>query len=109
MFVWLKDENHRVYEDNAGNRTSAPNYAKMWIKHEVTRETSRSYIVQRYGETKIPKNRDLIVGDWVAFSEGEVADFVYKHEHGYKIAEQVRLASPETLRRIAKLIGYESS
>lgn len=106
--IWVFDSNYRVYEDDAGNRTMSPNYRKQWRKCEVVGETSRSWIVRHYGELKVPKNRALITSGWVAFSEAEVDDMVFKHDHGYKIAEAVRSVNASTLRKVAELIGYKS-
>lgn len=107
MNVWIYDINHRVYEDDQGNKTTAPDYRKSWIKCEVIRETARSYVVRRYGEVKIPKNRESIVGDWVAFSEEELTDKIFKHDHAHKIAAKIQVLDAAKLRTVAELIGYE--
>jgi hypothetical protein len=104
--IWLKDENRRVYQDDQGNKTSTPNERHYWVECEVVSETSRSYIVKYRGETKVPKNRELIVGDWVAFSEAEVESKVFKATNAHKIAEKVRSLDSETLKQVAYLIGY---
>jgi putative ribosome biogenesis GTPase RsgA len=106
--IWLKDENRRIYQDDKGNKTSTPNERHYWVECEVVSETSRSYIVKYRGETKVPKNRELIVGDWVAFSQEEVDAKVFKATHAYKIAEKVRSLDAMKLKQVAELIEYNT-
>jgi hypothetical protein len=110
-YIWQYDYNYRVYQDDDGLKSSTPNYRKQWRRHEVVEETSRSWVLDN--GVKVPKNGKNVVdkqGHYMgfAFSEDEVNDRVYRHDHAQKIAEEVRKADAETLRMIAELIGYQS-
>lgn len=97
--IWVFDSNRRVY----GDSKSGPIYREHWVPRKIEGETSRSWIVG--WNHKIPKKGCL----GVAFTEREVEDSVWFHEHRYKIGSQVQsLQCIETLRAVAKLIGYNA-
>jgi hypothetical protein len=103
--VWVFDVNHRVYEDNNGNRTSSPVWLQHWRERKIESETSRSWVLNYFGK-KIPKKgydcRD------VCFSMEEVLDRAWVHDNQYKIESAIRGLSHEKLREVAMVIGYKA-
>lgn len=100
--IWIHDDNRRRYTDDQGNRTSYPDYRDQWVERKVTGETSQSWLIEYGG--KVPKRKDKQFG--VAFSQQEVDDLVWQHDHAYKISEKVHKADAETLKKVAEIIGY---
>lgn len=101
---WWYDYNYRVYQDDAGNKTSTVNERLSWRELAVVDETSRSWVLAN--GVKIPKNKPLPIG--YSASVEDVNDRVYKSRHVYKIGEALRKVDAQTLRKVAELIGYES-
>ena len=101
--VWIFNSNRRVYREGA---RGGPIWREHWMPEKIVGETSRSWIVgQGTWEKKIPKK-----GPWhgVAFSQEEIDNAAYVHEHRFRISEKVgRLDDFACLRKIAELIGYE--
>lgn len=102
--IWVFDINRRIYgPDNPG-----PIWREHWKKCEVLGETSRSWILDRHGQIKVPKKRNEIQRRIFAFSESEIDDLEWVEKHKYKIAREVELSSnPAVLRTIASLVGYK--
>lgn len=107
--VWIFDENRRIYLDARGNKTQSPAFVHHWVKRTITSETSRSWVVNFYGEEhKIPK-KDPPKWKYL-FSEQELAEVVFIHDNALKIAEKVRgLKDYKILKQIADLVGIEAS
>jgi len=102
---WWYDYNYRVYKDDAGNHTSAPNKRLHWRELAVVGETSRSWVLAN--DVKIPKNKPLPHGYKASYDD--VLDWMWRNDHSYKISEAVRKVDVKTLRKIAELIGYEAA
>lgn len=108
------DENCRVYpEDAKGRRTGSPIYSKHFNGYAITGETPKSWLIDVYGrQVKVSKSELREAGRngygatlWYT-AEG-MADKIWMHDHGYKLAEYVRYkCTVDQLREIAKLIGY---
>lgn len=101
---WWFDYNHRVYQDDDGNRTSTMNERLAWRELAVVDETSRSWVLSN--GVKIAKNKPLPLG--YAASAEEVNRRVWKNRHQIKIAEAVKKLDVDTLKKVAALIGYEA-
>lgn len=100
--IWVFDTNHRVYEDDDGNRISSPNYRHYWQEKKVISETTRSWILSN--GFKIPKNPTK-QSYGVAFSKEEVERRVWIHNNQFKIAEQIRVIRDyDKLKRISDII-----
>lgn len=102
-YVWIYDENRRTYaRDENGKSYGSPIYRESWVKRKVVDETSRSWILE-YGY-KVPKKPNSIQGRGLAYPEAELEDKIWKHDNVFGIAEKVRSADAETLRRVAELL-----
>ena len=95
--VWIFDENRRVSIWRDG-----------WRRREITGETSRSWIVEGYPELKIPKNPKTPQRH-LAWSEKELDQLCWLHEHRYRIIRNVEFLPAAELIKVASLIGYEPS
>jgi hypothetical protein len=107
--VWVFDCNRRVYPAKApGEIGGSPIYREHWVKREIIGETTRSWLIDSYNYTnKIPKrNADP---RRFLFSEKDVDDNVWCNDHRYKIYRLIPTLSPEKLRQVAELIGYEAT
>jgi predicted DNA-binding transcriptional regulator AlpA len=102
--VWIFDENRRVY----GKDRSEPIWREHWRRREITGETSRSWIVEGYPELKIPKNSKTPQRH-LAWSEKELDQLCWLHEHRYRIVRDVESLPAAELIKVASLIGYEPS
>lgn len=101
--VWVFDYNHRVYAKNSGI-SGSPIYREHFVAHEITGETSRSWIIgiSKWNQKKISKtNPDCYV------SIEEVNDACWLNDHRYKVIQLAWRADGATIRKIAKLIGYD--
>lgn len=105
--VWIFDSNHRVYADN--RISSAPIWRRHWVRHEITGETSRSWLVgPDWARRKIPKNPERQNRRMIAWSEAEIDALTWAHEHRYRIVRAVEhLENPALLRQVADLVGYQ--
>lgn len=99
--IWVFDENRRVYSETD---RGAPIWREHWRPCKVTGETSRSWLIAPYG--KVPK-RGADPRKF-AFSQADIDEQAYVHDHVYKISECVRrLTRAATLREVAVLVGYK--
>jgi len=104
--VWIFDGNRRVY----GKDRFEPIWREHWRRREITGETSRSWIVGGYPELKIPKNpKTPQTHPLVAWSETELDQLCWLHEHRYRIIRSVESPPAAELIKIASLIGYKPS
>jgi hypothetical protein len=106
--VWVFDCNRRVYPVMApGEISGSPIYREHWVKREITGETSRSWLIDPCERVKVPKRgadpRRFL------FSEKDVDDDVWANDHRYRIERLILTLSPEKLRQVAELIGYEAT
>lgn len=104
-YIWIYDSNRRSYVDENGNKTHSPVYRYSWMKHKVTGETTRSWLLE-YGQ-KAPKKPNQWQRDSYAYSEQELEDFIWVNDKALEIAAIVRKADAQTLRKVAEVIGYE--
>jgi hypothetical protein len=115
--VYHFDQNHRVYEDDKGNKTSSPNYRKYFIPLKIESETKQSWITQ-YGY-KVPKKgegsirkvridtRGQFHGTFFLTNEA-VQEDIWMHDHKYKIQRALEnVWDVTTLKKVAEIIGYK--
>jgi hypothetical protein len=106
--VWVFDCNRRVYPVTApGEISGSPIYREHWVKREIIGETSRSWLIgAAWGPVKVPKrgadSRRFL------FSDKDVDDDVWANDHRCRIQRLIPFLSPEKLRQVAELIGYEA-
>ncbi len=105
--VWVYDGNHRVYKEGRGG----PVWREHWVPRKIAAATTRSWVMDRalwvVGKDvwKIPKHGPSPW--WVMFSQAQVDDAVWVHEHANRISEAVQAEkTPSVLRQIAQLVGY---
>jgi len=106
-YVWVWDENSRVYD----RETKRIIWRKHYRQTRITGETSRSYVL--FGGKKLNK-KALDGGElWpkVCRSEEEIDRAEWADVHRYRIARRLQHEnfSYETLRQIAALVGYEDA
>jgi len=100
--IWRFDINRRVYRE----RNVGPIYREHWVPEEITGQTSRSWLLGRWGARKVPKKGDH---HGYAFTPKEVDDDCYLKENRYLIAQRVQyLDDVEQLRKIAEIVGYKT-
>jgi hypothetical protein len=107
--VWAFDCNRRIYPVTApGEISGSPIYREHWVKREIIGETPGSWLITEGWKTvKIPKrgaSRRRFL-----FSEKDVDDDVWANDHRYRIERLIKTFSPEKLRQVAELIGYEAT
>jgi hypothetical protein len=107
--IWVFDCNRRVYPVKAPGETSgSPIYREHWVKREITGETTRSWLINEgWRAVKVPK-RGASPRRFL-FSEKDVDDAVWVNDHRYRIERLIPTLSPEKLRQVAELIGYEAT
>jgi hypothetical protein len=106
--IWVFDRNRRVYpKKEPGQLSKSPIYREHWVKHEIIGETNRSWLIDPWNDVKVPKRgadpRRFL------FSEKDVDDNVWANDHRYRIERLIPTLSPEKLRQVAELIGYEAT
>jgi hypothetical protein len=107
--VWVFDENRRVYpKKEPGDLSASPIYREHWVKHPIIGETARSWLIgPTWRPTKIPKRG--ADPHLVLFNEKDVNDNVWCNIHRYQIQRLIPTLSPDQLRQVAELIGYEAT
>lgn len=103
--VWVYDMNHRKYVDGK------PVYRYHWVKTKIIGETKVSWIIER-GNVKLPK-KDFALPFGLhkdcrtfALSEEDIDADVWSNDHRPKIRNRVDYCDVDTLKAIAKLLGY---
>jgi|LakMenE01Jun11ns_1017448.scaffolds.fasta_scaffold9240665_1 hypothetical protein len=107
--VWVFDINRRVYPVKApGEISRSPIYREHWAKREIIGETTRSWLI---GSTRWPVKVPKRGADHrrFLFNEKDVDDDVWANDHRYRIERLIQTLSPEKLRQVAELIGYEAA
>ena len=107
--VWVFDINRRVYPVKApGEISGSPIYREHWAKREIIGDTTRSWLI---GSTRLPVKVPKGGADprRFLFSEKDVDDDVWAKDHRYRIERLIQTLSPEKLRQVAELIGYEAA
>jgi hypothetical protein len=99
--LWLFDINRRVYpRDEKGRATGSPIWREHWVPHEITGETSRSWLIGWRG--KVPKKG----GRGIAFDAAEIDRNAWVIENRYRISESVRQCDDfDRLCAAARLFG----
>lgn len=99
---WTLDSNRRAYrKDESGKPFGSPLHRGYWKEVQIVGETSKSWILSN--DKKIKKSGDPNF----VFSEEEVEDRIFVGENRIAISNAVRdIYDAETLKAIAKLIGY---
>jgi hypothetical protein len=101
--VWILNPNRRVYrKDENGRSFGGPIHREMWEADKIVGETSRSWIIGEWRKLKIPKK-----GPWdgIAFSREEADQISYREDNRNRVAEMVRKASYDQLKRIEAILG----
>jgi len=107
--VWVFDCNRRVYPVIApGGISGPPIYREHWVKHEIIGEATRSWLIgPAWKPVKVLKRgadpRRFL------FDKKDVDDNVWVHNHRHRIVCLISTISPEKLRQVAELIGYEAA
>lgn len=106
--VWLFDESTRIYtKPDKGRIWGVLVWREHWRPYLVVGETTRSWILKE--GPKVPKNPQGRTAYDVCYSQEEVEDRCWAHDHIYKISDSIRrIQDVATLRRVADIIGYES-
>jgi hypothetical protein len=109
--IWMFDINHRVYRrDKDGRAYGGPIWREHWRKYLIIGENRVSWLVgydhsSRVIEKCPKKNHNP--QKW-AFSEQEIDNAAWVHEHRYPIAEAVRGCSDHAvLKQVAALVGWQ--
>jgi len=106
--VWVFDENRRIYPVTApGEISGSPIYREHWVKCEIIAETARSWLIDPREGVKVLKRG--VDPRRFLFSEKDVDDDVWANDHRYRIERLIHTLSPEKLRQVAELIGYEAT
>lgn len=109
-FIWIFNCNRRVYSGKPGSRSS-PIWREHWEKFSVTGETTRSWIVSRFDDHKVPKKPPK--NKWDArnyhskycFSEQDLDERCWVQENYYRIWQDVRDCKDyKTLKTIEELL-----
>ncbi len=104
--VWVFDEGRRIYT----NGLATPVWREHWRPVKIAVETSRSWVLETpvwFGKdvTRIPKHGPSPW--WVMFTQEQVDDAVWVHNHRHKIGEAIRYVDdPAILKQVARLVGY---
>jgi hypothetical protein len=109
--IWVFDRNRRIYPVTAPGElplSRSPIYREHWVKREIIGETTRSWLIgPTWSPVKVPKrgadHRRFL------FNEKDVDDNVWVNDHRYRIERLIPTLSPEKLRQVAELIGYEAT
>ena len=107
--IWVFDESRRIYpKKEPGQFSGSPIYREHWVKREIIGETTRSWLI---GSTRWPVKVSKRGADHrrFLFSEKDVDDDVWANDHRYQIQRLISTLSPEKLRQVAELIGYEAT
>lgn len=114
--VWFFDQNRRVYRrDATGRAVGSPIWREHWRAAVVCRETPRYWLVGHAIDsnvtlanclTKIPKNGKPPSD--VVFDEAAIERLAWVAEHRMALVNKLKTVEcPDTLRKIAELIGFE--
>lgn len=98
------DENKRDYKrDENGRSIGGPIYKAHFRAEKIVGETSRSWIVGKWLQRKIPKATGVGIYD-----EKMVDDDCWVHSYSYRISDKVsRLDDADLLRKIAEIIEFQ--
>lgn len=106
--IWCYDENRRRYAAAPSGRIwGALIWREHWAPRKIVGETSRSWVLQGFPKTKVPKRgADPRL---FAFSERELDERVWIHDNrsgiGFAVSQCYDYA---TMRKIAELLGYKA-
>lgn len=108
--VWIFDINSRHYGDE---RRTAPIWSRHFVEYFVVGETSRSFLLSRSaksptGNVKLPKKGDVPFN--AAYSVEEIDEQAYVETNAHRIGDYILRQrgeiGAETLREVARLVGY---
>ena len=108
--IYKFDVNRRAYtKPAAGSLWGSPIYEHHFEPHVIVGETKRSWLVNEYGgETKVSKDTLLSSRhrgyQW--YSEEGKAGHLWMREHRPNIMRLFERADYETMREIARMLGY---
>lgn len=111
--LYIRDSNKRVYVNDDGTKRSSPDPAKQWVAWDVVDETRDSWVLGSFRDRiKVNKKTMELRGTYRpglghrAYTAEQMADEVWREEHGPVIIRLVQNANTATLREIAVLLGY---
>lgn len=114
--VWVFDPNRTVYRrDASGKAIGCPIWREHWRPAIICRETPKFWLVGHGLDhdvtlsrclAKLPKKGEL--PNDVVFDEAEIDRRMWVTKHRLLLANKIRaIECPDTLRKIAELIGFE--
>ena len=86
-------------------------YEKHFVEHEIVGETKLSWVTDKGGfkiskrDGTCPKAMQFAGRGFFTFEE--MQDDIWQHVHRYKIERLLVQASPDKLRKVAEIIGYQ--
>lgn len=103
--VWRFDPNRRVYPKDKAI-SGGPIYAEHFWQDTIVGETSRSWLVggRDWDQIKVPKKNPTGI-----YTDEQKEAEIWEHDHRYRIVKMVQRCTPEQLKQIAKLIGYNEN
>lgn len=110
------DVNRRYYrKDASGRATGGPIYREYFEGLEVAGETPRCWLVgEGFRQTKVNKRTMRSSGgrsgfgfQW--FTKASMEDDIWRNDHRRYIVAMIERCDGETLRKIAALVGYDST
>jgi hypothetical protein len=107
--VWVFDINRRVYQDEEGNKTTAPWYRGHFVEKYVIGENKTSWILGSTPDCSIERGKKYAKADahrTIITSEEEIDQRCWVKGNAYKLSELViRCNDYETLKAIESLLG----
>lgn len=110
--LWHFDGNRREYRKGDKFGGSGPIYSKHFAPYRIVGETERSWLVGEHGKVKVNKKtlESAVQYSLAArgyFTESAMQDDIWSHAHRPHIINLVRRCTPEQLRQIAAIVGYD--
>ena len=104
--IYRFDGNVRSYD-----RNRRCIYEKHFVEHDIVGETKLSWVTDKGGfkiskrDGTCPKAMQFAGRGFFTFEE--MQDDIWQHVHRYKIERLLVQASPDKLRKVAEIIGYQ--
>ena len=115
--VWIFDNNHRIYEDDKGNKLSgAPWYRGHFVERYILGETKQSWIIGYENDCvdyrfnlKVNKKTMIVnghaLGTKLYLSEEEINQACWMQENSYKITQRLQRCNDyNILKQVEKLL-----
>ena len=95
--VYYYNANHRIYEDDQGNKTHGPNERLMWIPIKIVGETPQTFLVEMdgyinkvTGELKGRYYGSARYGWSIVLTKQGVEDTLWLRTERYKMSDMVK-------------------